>query len=386
MAANKKKTGKKTTGSSVKKTSRASKKTPKVKLNKKTAFGVAAVIVGVCVAALLFANFVMFGSGGELEEVPQEFLEIPEPELDNGQNEKPVQNLPETKNPQKKDTEKTNEEPVLELIPQEQLDIPENPSQESPSQITPVVEEIIPPLQQETVKIPEAKKGTKICFVIDDGGLNIENVRRYAQLPFPLTVAILPKLAHSKECAQIVTSCGKELILHQPMQAHDYSSGTTPNPGPGAILPEMGSTQITILLNENLSEVGASVRGVNNHEGSLITENKSMMDSVIKAAKGRGLYFLDSRTTSTSSVPEVAKENGVKYIARYAPFLDNVIDKDKMLSELLKGLEVANRDGYAIIIGHVDKSAEILPDLLKEIYPELVKKGYILTTPSELLK
>lgn len=232
--------------------------------------------------------------------------------------------------------------------------------------------------------IPQAKAGARICFVIDDAGSSAANVKRYTSLPFPITIAVLPKLAQSAECAQAVRSSGKELILHQPMQAHDYPDGRTPNPGPGAILPDMDSFEVARTIKANLDSLGGGVKGFNNHEGSLITENYVKMSAVVEVAMERGIYFLDSRTTSSSAVPQVALERDVSYLARLAPFLDNEVNRASMLEMLYKGLEVANKNGYAVMIGHVDKSVNVLPQLLSDIYPYLVQAGYRITVPSKL--
>ena len=245
---------------------------------------------------------------------------------------------------------------------------------------TPQIQEV----PKKLFDIPQAKSGTRICFVIDDAGANLGNLKRYTSLPFPITIAVLPKLAQSSECAQAVRAAGKELILHQPMQAHDYASGTTPNPGPGAILPGMDPYEIAQTVKANLDSLGGGVKGINNHEGSLITENYIQMGAVLTVTKERGIYFLDSRTTSQSSVPDVASTLNVGYLARYAPFLDNEINRSSMLQMIYKGLEVANKNGYAVMIGHVDKSVNVLPQLLSDIYPYLVQAGYTITVPSRL--
>ncbi len=349
-----------------------------MKLDTKAVVGVTIAIVLACVGALLFAGYMLSGDGEETgqnpsgQSLPSAPMQ-PEPEKDVAPPEPAT--VEEKRRPEGKDSGTTvpKTEPVLEVVPPDEV----NP--------VPVEETAVDSLPEIGVNIPPAVNRARICFVIDDGGMNLENVRKYTSLPFPLTVAVLPRLSHSKECASLVSSSGKELILHQPMQAHDFSSGTTPDPGPGAVLPDMDSHQVVSTVNENLAEVGAGVRGINNHEGSLITEDREKMDSILSVAKSKGIYFLDSRTTSTSTVPQVAKEKGMTYIARYAPFLDNVVERDQMLGQLLKGLETANKNGYAVIIGHVDKSAEILPKLLADIYPHLVRKGYELTTPSSLL-
>ena len=234
-------------------------------------------------------------------------------------------------------------------------------------------------IKKDSFDIPKAVNGATLVFVIDDAGLNVNNVKAYTSLPFPLTVAVLPKLAHSKECADAVRKAGKEVILHQPMQASNLNI----SPGPGAITPDMNSYEIAAVLDENLREVGP-VKGLNNHEGSLITENVIKIGFVLDIAYGQGLYFLDSRTTSASQVVQAALERDYRVFERNAPFLDNAINREEMLQEIYKGLAIANKSGKAIIIGHVDKSVKILPDLLREMYPYLVAAGYKFSVPSAL--
>ena len=228
--------------------------------------------------------------------------------------------------------------------------------------------------------IPPAKNAAKLAFVIDDGGMSVANVKKYTALPFPITVAVLPGLPHTAECAALVRRDGKELMLHQPMQAKNLGI----NPGPGAITPDMDSWAIQQVIEKNLGELGPGVKGFNNHEGSLITEDKLKMTFIIDLAMQKGLYFLDSRTTGQTQARQAALELDTHIIERNAPFLDNAVNREEMLAEIYKGLEVANRAGFAVIIGHVDKSAAVLPRLLEDMYPELVAKGYVFTTPSRL--
>ncbi len=229
-------------------------------------------------------------------------------------------------------------------------------------------------------KIPVAKNSPYLVFVIDDGGLHPENVTKYAVLPFPITIAVLPKLSGSRECADVVRHYGKELILHQPMQAKNLSI----NPGAGSLQPDMTTSQIAALIKSNLDDLGPGVRGMNNHEGSLITEDLIKMEGIYFVCQEHRIYFLDSRTSAQSAARQASLEVGNRIYERNAPFLDNAVTKDDMLREIYKGLDVANKNGFAIIIGHVDKSADILPDLLLDMYPELIRKGYRFATPSTL--
>lgn len=228
--------------------------------------------------------------------------------------------------------------------------------------------------------IPPAQNGATLVFVIDDAGMNAEYTKRYASLPFPLTIAVLPKLLHSKDCAYIVRSLGKELILHQPMQSLNHNL----DPGPGKISVDMSFSQISSIINENLAEIGPGVKGLNNHEGSEVTEDVLRIGAVLDVCLENKIYFLDSRTTANTKAPQAALERDMTIFEKSGPYIDNIVSREAMLKEIYKSLEAANKNGSAIVIAHVDKSAEILPKLLEQMYPYLLKAGYRFATPSTL--
>lgn len=228
--------------------------------------------------------------------------------------------------------------------------------------------------------IPPAQNGATLVFVIDDAGMNAEYTKRYASLPFPLTIAVLPKLLHSKDCAYIVRSSGKELILHQPMQSLKHNL----DPGPGKISVDMSFSQISSIINENLAEIGPGVKGLNNHEGSEVTEDVLRIGAVLDVCLENKIYFLDSRTTANTKAPQAALERDMTIFEKSGPYIDNIVSREAMLKEIYKSLEAANKNGSAIVIAHVDKSAEILPKLLEQMYPYLLKAGYRFATPSTL--
>lgn len=223
---------------------------------------------------------------------------------------------------------------------------------------------------------PAAKNGAQLIFVFDDGGQNLNHLKPFLQLPFPITIAVLPDLPHSVDFAKQIRQTNNELILHQPMQ----SVSDKVNPGPGAIKPGMTEDQITSILFHNINQIGP-IAGMNNHEGSAITADAEMMAVVMRVASESGIYFLDSRTNVETKVPYVAKEMGYSYYERNI-FLDNEKTRANALKEINKGLTIANKNGSVIMIGHI-WSADFLPALLQEIYPELVKKGYTFSVVSK---
>ncbi len=223
--------------------------------------------------------------------------------------------------------------------------------------------------------IPPAVNNARLVFVFDDAGQNVSQLEKYVALPFPITVAVLPKLAYSKACADRVRKSGNEVMLHQPMQAVNRNV----NPGPGAITPDMPASRIAALVRQNIAEIGP-VAGVNNHEGSLISEDEVKIGAVMQAVNESGAFFLDSRTTSQTRVPQASMELGIPYYERNV-FLDNSKDRGEIVGEIMRGLDIANTKGAVIMIGHV-WSADVLPAILIEMYPALKNKGYVFTTVS----
>lgn len=229
---------------------------------------------------------------------------------------------------------------------------------------------------RELPSIPPAVNHARLVFVFDDAGQNTLQLEKYVTLPFPVTIAVLPGLKYSKACADRVRASADEVMLHQPMQAVDL----TINPGPGAVTPEMQSSRITALVKKNIAEIGP-VSGVNNHEGSLISEDEIKIGAVMQAAKEAGVFFLDSRTTSQTRVPQASMELGIPYYERNI-FLDNSRNRTEIIKQIMRGLDIANTKGAVIMIGHV-WSADILPGILIEMYPALRNKGYVFTTVSK---
>ena len=316
-------------------------------------------------------------SDQSVQEKPVEKPSKPKPEK------KPQKNTSETgtsqKNPQAVESEKKNTRSENSV---EQKNQDQAKPEPKPKPIEEKVEEKKTekkPVPVAKFNIPQAVRGAKIAFVIDDAGLNVTNLKKYTGLNFPLTVAVLPKLSHTKECAQEIRASGKELILHQPMQAMNLEM----NPGEGAIKPDMSLSDIYAQVLRNVAELGGGVKGINNHEGSLISADSMKIGAVLDAVSDSGIYFLDSRTTAQTQAPQAALERGMDIYERDV-FIDDVINRDEMIKQIYRGIGIANKKGRCIMIGHVDKSVKILPDLLREMYPELVAKGYNITTPSGL--
>jgi polysaccharide deacetylase 2 family uncharacterized protein YibQ len=215
-----------------------------------------------------------------------------------------------------------------------------------------------------------------VVFVIDDAGNNLRELEPFLRFPGPLTIAVLPGLPHSAEAARRIRAAGKEVFLHQPMEALGGQ-----DPGPGALYTGMDAGEIRRVIEKNLAEIGP-VAGMNNHQGSKVTMERAAMETVLALCRERGIYFLDSRTTAETAAPEAARRLGMK-IGERDVFIDNVQDRASFKKYINDGLLRAERKGAAVMIGHT-WSGE-LAATLTELYGEMTARGYSLTTVSRLL-
>lgn len=215
----------------------------------------------------------------------------------------------------------------------------------------------------------------RLYFVLDDAGNSTENLDSFLSLPMPLTIAVLPQREYSVVTALLAVGAGKEVILHQPMEALD---GT--NPGAGVVDSSLTDAEITEAIGVNLDSVPGAA-GLNNHMGSRTTQDARVMRLVMQEAKRRGLYFLDSRTTSDSVAASVAGEVRLPFAERHV-FLDNSRTRDDILSALSGALQLAYRQDDVVVIGHL--THPLVAQLLAEVYPVLVDRGFTFGLLSEL--
>lgn len=232
------------------------------------------------------------------------------------------------------------------------------------------------PAIKRTSERPVPKSKGVLVFVIDDAGHNEWQLTPFLDLPGPVTIAVLPGLPYTVKAGEMVKTAGKELILHQPMEA---LGGL--DPGPGAIRADMDDETIRSILRRNLAELPGVV-GMNNHMGSKATADVRVMSTVLDEVSNKGLYFLDSLTIGDSVVHSVASLMR-QHTWERTVFLDNTPDKASILHYIEEGTKVAEKRGYAVMIGHVWSSE--LAQTLADLYPLLMEQGFSLSTISRIM-
>lgn len=212
----------------------------------------------------------------------------------------------------------------------------------------------------------ETGPGT-VAIIVDDMGSSMKEVNELMAIKLPLTFSIIPGLAKGKEVAQAAQANGYLVMIHIPMEPQGF--------------PRQRMEKNGLLLSQSDAEIQKRVSGfmqavpyaagANNHMGSRFTEDKSKMGTVLGLLKGKGLFFIDSKTTPHSVGYSLAREMGLETASRNI-FIDNVQDVNAIKGQLEQLAEMARRNGAAIGICHPHKSTIIA---LTALLPELHRSG-----------
>lgn len=211
----------------------------------------------------------------------------------------------------------------------------------------------------------------KVAIVIDDFGNNQAGTEEMLNLPIKFTGAVMPYMPNSEEEMNKLIKYNKEVILHQPMEAH---TGKRSWLGETPILGAMSLEEVKDTFNKNAEQLSKAV-GFNNHMGSLITEDKEKMTEILNLAKARNWFYVDSVTTAKSVAESTAKELGIPTVKRDV-FLDSTQDKNKIKDNLRETINIAKEKGSALAIGHVGAeggkvTAEAINEILNEVGDEV---------------
>jgi len=215
-----------------------------------------------------------------------------------------------------------------------------------------------------------------IAVVIDDVGLDRPRSKRAWELPGPLTLSFLPYAKDLREQAKAARAKGHELMLHLPMEPNGRN-----DPGPNALLVSLSDADLRQRTTAALDSFDGYA-GVNNHMGSRFTAFKPGMETVLRQFKGRGLMFLDSRTSAQSVGDQLAQEMGVPSIVRHV-FLDDDESLDAVRKKLAEAEAIARRQGFVVVIGHPH---EATLQALAEWLPGVQGKGLALAPATAVLR
>ena len=190
-----------------------------------------------------------------------------------------------------------------------------------------------------------AAQAGKLSIVIDDVGYRPAEENKVLQMPQAISVAVLPNAPHAREMATKAHQGGHEVLIHLPMAPLSKQPLEK-----DTLTPEMSSEEVARIMRNAVNNVPYAV-GLNNHMGSRMTSSLPGMQKVMQALNHYNLYFLDSMTIANSQAIPAAQGTQVKVLKRRV-FLDDSQDINAIRQQFSRAVKLAQRDGYAIAIGH----------------------------------
>lgn len=223
----------------------------------------------------------------------------------------------------------------------------------------------------------DGKTFAKVAIIIDDMGMARQHTREIIDLPKPMTLAFLPYAKDLSEFTVPAKAKGHELIIHVPMEPMNSDLDL----GPAGLTTKLDKAEFLRRLEEDIFTSFDGYVGINNHMGSMLTQDERAMNWLMPVLREKGLLFVDSKTIHSSIAADTARKYGVDYAERDV-FLDHNEDLQSVLNSLKALEKVARKNGSAIAIGHPK------PNTIKALemwMPTMQERGLVLVPASDLV-
>ncbi|MCW8822278.1 MAG: divergent polysaccharide deacetylase family protein [Sulfurovum sp.] len=233
--------------------------------------------------------------------------------------------------------------------PQEkkELSAKEVPKAETKTSTEPLLQEIPRIKIQKNVMLTDRTTKPKLAIIIDDVSTR-NQLNKIEDTGIKMTPSIFPPSKLSMTSHTLATGL-KHYMIHLPMESGSAQFNTQYK----TLITTFSDEEIEARVKE-LRKLFPTARYINNHTGSVFTDDYHAMETLYTALRKEGFMFVDSRTIGSTKVPQIAEEFGDAYVARDI-FIDNEHNVPYIHRQLQKAVNMAKKKGYAIAIGHPHK-------------------------------
>ncbi len=206
------------------------------------------------------------------------------------------------------------------------------------------VEKLIEKKELPKVKIARDSTKPKLAIIIDDVSTR-NQLKKIQSTGLKITPSIFPPSQRSMTSHNLAKGL-EHYMIHLPME----SGSAQFNKQTKTLITTFSKEEIEARVKE-LRALFPTGRYINNHTGSVFTDDYDAMQSLYTALRKEGFVFIDSRTIASTKVPKITDELGDDYVARDV-FIDNEHNVPYIHNQLQKAVNIAKKKGYAIAIGH----------------------------------
>ena len=207
------------------------------------------------------------------------------------------------------------------------------------------------------------KSRAKLVIIIDDVTHRYQ-LNLIKSLPFKVTPSIFPPNRANMK-SQLLAKGLKHYMVHLPLESNSKAMNRMHK--------TLFITDSNQKIRERVAEIKklfSTVKFLNNHTGSVFSQNYNKSKVLYKALLDNNITFLDSRTSKKTTFKKIAKEFK-KHYYKCDHFIDNKLDTKLILKEIKKGIAIAKKNGSAVIIGHPHKQTFKALKLAKKYFKDI---------------
>ncbi len=192
---------------------------------------------------------------------------------------------------------------------------------------------------------PPGDARPRVAVVLTGLGLSQAATNAAIGLPGAISLSFAPYAANLNEWASRARAAGHEILLDLPMEPQDYP---TDDPGPHTLLTSLNPSDNVARLEWLLGRFAGYI-GVIDRMGTKFTRSSEALRPVLAALKNRGLMVVDSRTSETSRVFDLAGQVGLARAIASAD-IDRLASRDAIDRQLAVIEQEARASGYAVAV------------------------------------
>ncbi len=189
-----------------------------------------------------------------------------------------------------------------------------------------------------------SKKKPKLVIIIDDISHKWQ-LQKIKSLGLKITPSIFPPNRMNMK-SNLLAKGLKHFMVHLPLESHSK---------------KMNRFYKTLFVSDSKKKIEQRVREIrklfpnakyiNNHTGSLFSENYKASKQLYDILKKEGFIFVDSKTSYHSKFKKIAKREHRHYLHSDI-FIDDTQSVQYSYKMIKRAIAIAKRKGKAILIGH----------------------------------
>jgi polysaccharide deacetylase 2 family uncharacterized protein YibQ len=212
-----------------------------------------------------------------------------------------------------------------------------------------------------------------IAIVVDDVGLDAANLEKWLMVDAPITFSALPYCAAVPELAESLYGAGFRIMLHIPTENEPPRSFSAN----GQIAVGMSRETVFSTLDGDLATV-PHVTGINNHQGGRGCNDLQLMTYECEWARERGLFVMDSDSSTHSQVTTAAQSLGFPRRESQV-FIDHHNEPESIRSQMHRLAAIARQEGTAIGICHFHRpnTPSVIGEMIRTLRAEGIHFAFV---------